>query len=154
CKEIENYLLKPEPLARAITRRIKSTGKLESLDAARVCQILSEVTERMKSEVFGQFSSRQRKFLRRTNRTIDESAIIKEIHGHLKGAWESLPERLNIVPGKQVISSLNDYLQSHFSVSISVLGIADNFEQEEIADEMAAILRKFDGLCERAAKMI
>jgi len=31
---------------------------------------------------------------------------------------------------------------------------ADNFEQEDIADEMAGILRKFDGLCERAAKMM
>jgi hypothetical protein len=61
---------------------------------------------------------------------------------------------LNIVPGKQVVSSLNEYLQSNFSLSISVLGIAENFEQEDIADEMAGILRKFDGLCERASKIM
>jgi len=59
-----------EPLARAISHRIKTTDKLEPFDGARVCQILCEITERMKSEVFGQVSSRQRKFLRRANRTI------------------------------------------------------------------------------------
>jgi len=155
CKEIENYLLRPEPLVRVIRHRIKTTGKIEPFDEAHVSQILSEITERMKSEVFGQLSSRQREFFRRTNRTIDDdSAIMKEIHGQFEASWKSLSERLNIVPGKQVISSLNDYLQSNFSVSISVLGIADNFEQEDIADEMAGILRKFDGLCERAAKMM
>jgi hypothetical protein len=99
-------------------------------------------------------SSRQREFLRRTDRTIDDSAILQEIHGQFEASWENLSQRLNIVPGKQVVSSLNEYLQSNFSVSISVLRIAENFEQEDIADEMAGILRKFDGLRERASKIM
>jgi hypothetical protein len=71
----------------------------------------------MKSELFGQLCSKQREYLRRTNRTIDESAIFEEIHGKFEASWVKLSDRLRIVPGKRVVSLLNNYLQNNFSVT-------------------------------------
>jgi hypothetical protein len=58
------------------------------------------------------------------------------------------------VPGKRVLSLLNDYLQETFSVSVSVSSIADAFEAAEVPEEVAAILRKLDGLRVRAAESV
>jgi hypothetical protein len=150
CKEIENFLLSLEPLTRAIQKRIKAQKRSDDFTSAQTASILDKVTAGLKSDVFGQLCTRQKDFLRRTNRTVDESAIVSEIHTEFENSWKDLARRLTVVPGKRIISLLNDYLQEEFSVSVSATGIAECFEKEEISVELGEILRRFEELCDQA----
>ena len=54
--------------------------------------------------------------------------------------WDSLDGRLALVPGKQLLASLSAWMQEEYGVSVSVLRIARQMRQAEIADELTQVV--------------
>jgi len=61
--------------------------------------------------------------------------------GQFEDNWKTLEHRLNIIPGKELLSHINKYLQEQFSVSVTSTSIIDSMRADEIPREILDIIR-------------
>ncbi len=139
-KEIENYLLVPTALQRAIAGRISSSGK--AAGKIDINEILSGITEPMQSDVQAQILARRGDYLRSTGR--DSASVTAETIKAFNGRWRNLADRLELVSGKEVLAKLRTYLQEHFGVSLTDTVIIDSIRREEFPDDLVGLLTKLN----------
>jgi hypothetical protein len=146
-KELENFLLVPAVLKLAIARRIternKRAGTNVSFDG-NVCDLLMKLTEPMHHKVEARYLARRRpfekaKFPHRDDSTIDES-LMREFDDE----WSDSEKRLRLVPGKEILSGLNNYLQALYGIAVTPSLIVDAFTREQVEREMASLLDGVD----------
>jgi hypothetical protein len=142
-KELENFLLVPTALERAIGQRVEEqnkrtgTNKVFSRD---VRQILEEITRDMKHDVQAQLLKRQLPHAKSVTRGVDDATVTSEIFASFDKRWQDIESRLDIVSGKAVLAKLNAYLQETLSVTITPNMIIEAMTPLEIADEMKAVI--------------
>lgn len=145
CKEIENFLLNPKVLQRAIAARVAERHKRlggEKKDAPDVASLLDEVTSSMKAVVAGQYLAKRSEFLRKKNPGLDIAASNAEVVTSFEKDWGALESRLRIVSGKQVLAELNQKLQKAVGVSLSYTQICGHFTRDEIPEDLKVLLRR------------
>lgn len=60
--------------------------------------------------------------------------------------WAQIDSRMLIVPGKELFSALNGYLQKEYQISLNPLAVVDAFKRSEVWPELALLLNKIDKL--------
>lgn len=142
-KEIENYLLEPKIIQRALWQRItensKRTGEVVKCDEL-VESILDSQTATMKNKISGQFISKRFTFEKAKSPGLDAATINQRLLEEFDDLWQELPRRLEIVPGKELLSKLNQYLQSKYKVTLSVSSIIAAMKQDEIPEEIRTLV--------------
>ena len=146
-KEIENYLLEPAVIQRAIEKRIKErvarTGRDIALtDTAE--SMLRELSDKMKSKINAQFMSRREKYLKAANPGLDPVTINERMLEEFDKLWSNMKTRLDIVPGKDLLSSLNEHLQDKYSISLTTSFIVNVIKKDEVPSEIVKLLEKLD----------
>lgn len=138
-KEIENYLLVPSALARAVNQRLKEKeGK--SITEKSVEDMLKKLADDMKSSVLSQWiSNRMRFFDNRTSK--DPATVAKEAIANLDKAWRGRGW-LMVAPGKALLAAFNSEIQTKFGISITSSQIIRNLEFAEIAPDLKNILEQ------------
>jgi energy-coupling factor transporter ATP-binding protein EcfA2 len=142
-KELENYLLVPSVLDRAIrikTREYARHRGLEVPDTRKSHEILLEVTESMRREVQAQYIDHRVRFFRPTG--IHSTTLTSDAIKIFDAQWQTLDTRLEIVPGKEVFSRLNQILQNEYSTGMTPAAVIREFRAEEIPGDLARLLRK------------
>jgi hypothetical protein len=71
--------------------------------------------------------------------TISESAM-----NEFDKKWESVENRMKIVPGKEIFSALNAYLQPKYKIALNPIFVAESFSRDEISPQIAGLLYKLD----------
>jgi energy-coupling factor transporter ATP-binding protein EcfA2 len=143
-KELENFLLVVPALERAVKTRISdraSRGAVTTGFKDDLSTLLAEITEEMKSDVFGQCNANGVKALCELHRGMDVATASAMVHKELESRWGVLSERLKIVPGKLVLARLNDTLQSKYSVNITTNSIVSAMLLSEIPNDMVLLLK-------------
>jgi energy-coupling factor transporter ATP-binding protein EcfA2 len=142
-KELENFLLVPDTINRAITQAIteqnRRTGRARSF-SDNISTLLSEITDSMKHDVQAQYLKRQLPFERTLARGLDDATVTSALLAAFDERWRSLEARLDMVPGKAVLSVLNEHLQKTLGVTITPRLIIDAMLVSEIAPEMKEII--------------
>ena len=142
-KELENFLLVPSAIERAIKARLKDKnergGKKVSFNSD-LPAILDGLTEEMKSEVFGQCNASGVKALIEANRGLDVSTASSIIYREFEARWGTLADRLKVVPGKTLLSRLNDWLQTTYGVSVTTNSIVSAMHVSEVPEEMRELI--------------
>ena len=118
-KEIENYLLVPEALDRASARLVeerRGRDGFSSQDRPNISNLLLEITEPMRDYISSHIMARRAEYFKHTGR--DMADINQETIAWFNQRWTDLPERLKIVPGKDVLRSLRGILQEKFGVLV------------------------------------
>jgi predicted ATP-dependent endonuclease of OLD family len=146
-KEIENYLLVPAAIERAVRERLKereNAGKpVEDISNNRIISILSELSDEMKLLVLSQRISNTMRFF--ANKTAqDPSTVAAETIAILDSKWSDLHTRLAILPGKKFLSSLNERLHRDLQIAVSSASIVRNMTIEEIGCDLRQILRNLN----------
>lgn len=143
-KEIENYLLIPTAIQRAVERAIAARHLLTEKPARGfdVNRVLGELTEPMQSEVQGQILAKRADYLRSSGR--DPATVNAETIREFNKRWGSLTERLNLVSGKEVLARLRTYLQDQFGVSLTDTAIIDSMRREEFPADLVNLLTKLN----------
>jgi hypothetical protein len=137
-KELENYLIVPPAIAAAISDRLRDRENLQ-VSVQEVENLINEVSTEMKSDVLAQsIANRMRYFGNRTSR--DPATIAGEAITKLDSHWTPLEQRLKVVPGKQLLASINTHLQQNFGVSITTLQIIRHLSPDMIANDLREIL--------------
>lgn len=144
-KELENYLLEPVILKRAIEKRL-TNAKSKKLDNFKddVQEWLLQITKEMKADVFGQFSSHQWKVIKAKQDGVDDSTISKKLVVMFEAAWNDHDARLRMVPGKKVLAMLNTRLTEKYGISLTPSFIVASHKKSEIPTEMNSLLTEIE----------
>ena len=144
-KEIENYLLIPELLDQAIKAAVEDRArkipqlKLTPMPAA---EILEYITNDLKNELQGQYSARNLDYHKGSG--TDQAVIISETHAWFEMQWSDLATRIPIVPGKNIFSLLNKYLQDTYKISISTRDVLKELRRDDVPGDLFGLLKRLD----------
>jgi hypothetical protein len=147
CKEIENFLLIPEAIEKAINERITESNRRSGKSMVfngNVKQILNSISDGFKYKTQAQLQSHQLKYEKSLNPRIDETTIIEKILQEFDLIWKDLLKRLVIIPGKDFLSSLNEYLQEHYKISISQTNIINSLNMALVPEELKYLIEEID----------
>lgn len=140
-KEIENYLLIPSALNRAVARNLVvrkdrgATLRSENIDCGK---FLEEITHPMKGDVLSQLMARRHDYLGHTGR--DKSRLYKDILEKFEHRWSVLETRMALVGGKEVLGHLRDRAQEAYGVTLTDARIAEVMTRDEIPPDMRRLL--------------
>ncbi len=130
-KEIENYLLDPAVIARVIKRRIKTGGPT----AEAVHEFLLDACDAERDTVLDGIATSQ-------DRKLGVGGANKVARDQLKARWEH--GRLNLVGGKAILSRLSVWALERYKCNIGAMVIAKAFRQNEIPQEMCAVIASIE----------
>ena len=99
---------------------------------------------RFKIDTQSQLQSHQYKFKKSKNPKLDESTIIKSILIDFEKKWETIDNRLMMVPGKDFLSALNALLQKKYKISLSQANIISAIKRTDIPTELQELIEKID----------
>lgn len=140
-KELENYMLSPEPLDRAARKALKERARRTGTDVpdgVDIVQLLEEITSGHRQNVTSQMIAKRSKFHRATG--VDLSTLAEDVMRDVEKRWESLENRLEIVSGKDVLKDLREQLSARYSISLTDFRIIDEFHEDEIPEDLAQFL--------------
>jgi hypothetical protein len=146
-KEIENFLLVPAVLQRAILAKLgdrqQRTGSTQRF-TDDIDAVLSTLTDSMRLDVQSQWVMRYVRYEKVSRRGIDDSTLAAEALRAFETAWGDLEQRLALVPGKELFSNLNAFLMERYSVSLSQGAVARLFRTSEIPREMVDLVDRIE----------
>lgn len=102
--------------------------------------VLRELSDKMKSKVNAQFMSKREKYIKSANPGLDPATINQRMLEDFDALWSVMDSRLKIVPGKDLLSSLNEYLQEKYSVSLTHSLIIAVMKQDEVPSDIVSLL--------------
>lgn len=144
-KEIENYLLVPTVLDRAIDAELArraSRGAPVLHREVDIDALLHEVTDPLREDVESKYVAAR--IAVRDKRSDDLSTAHRELMQEFKRRWEKLDVRLSLVPGKQTLASLNEALLERVGISLSAAAIVNSFHVKDVTFELATVLRQLE----------
>jgi predicted ATP-dependent endonuclease of OLD family len=146
-KEIENYLLVPQAIEKAISTQLKlrvSNSKLESLPCFNVNDILFEITNEQRNYVLGQLIDQEYNDVKSRGNAI--ATIVSKKTTEFEKDWKNLTYRLSVVPGKNTISLINKYIQEKWKISISASQIIKFIKPSDLEEdeEIPGLLKKLN----------
>jgi hypothetical protein len=140
-KEIENYLLIPNVMTRALKRaieeRIRRTGDLNKAGPS-IEDMLLQVTEPLKEQAQSQYIAKRLGFF--GGRAEDTSTITAKAINIFESKWKILETRVEVVPGKEVLALIRERISHHYSVSLTDHRIISAFEMDELPDDLQALV--------------
>jgi predicted ATP-dependent endonuclease of OLD family len=141
-KEIENYLLDINALERAFIKemRVRNGKVVKNADFLR--DTLRDLTEAIKSEEQANYVSKTLDYFKANSSS--SKKLIKECTEKFESKWMILEERLKIVGGKAILSSLRDILQKEHNANLSDAKIIDAFYASEVPRDIKSFIEKLD----------
>lgn len=140
-KEIENYLLLPEVLTRAVQRAVDERARRvqgRPIAVPDLTPALMEITDLLESDVFGKYIGQATKF--RRSQGADPSEVAAALHSKLRTEWASLEGRLILCPGKRVLADLRELVQSKFGVSLTNARIVAAMNRTDFPSDLKQLL--------------
>jgi energy-coupling factor transporter ATP-binding protein EcfA2 len=147
CKELENFLLVPTVLDRAIRKRIADRQRTDPSCPNwndDVSLVLMRLTNSMKNQVQARIVSARQQFDRTERPQLHSVTISEEAMNNFDRRWENFESRMLIVPGKETLSALNAHLQDSHKIALSPNFIVELFQQNEIPAEVTALLNQLE----------
>lgn len=140
-KEIENYLLVPAVLDRALQRAIEARARRlgESPPRAEsVVELLEELTDDRREKVTAELVAKKQNYLRPSGQ--DPAELARQAISSFTREWDSLDKRLSLVPGKVILNELRTKVQKMYSVTLTDAKIVDAFHQGEIPEDLLSLV--------------
>lgn len=139
-KEIENYLLAPAALDRAILRTWHSRRERgdKGPPSPKSAELLSEITQPLKDDVLAQLMARRHDHVDRKGQ--DKSRVYKDVLAPFESRWANLETRMALVPGKEVLRAFRQRVQDLYGVTLTDSRIAESITREDIPADMRQLL--------------
>lgn len=144
-KELENYLLVPEILDKALRKAIRERQRRVGdgiEEGETIFIILGRITAPLKIKIQAQYVSRRVDFLKNSGK--DGATISAETMEIFEDKWSDITTRMEIVPGKEVLKSLRTEVQSIYSVNLTDFKIIEEFSPTDIPEDLRELLFRLD----------
>jgi len=148
-KELENFLLHPQAIDRAIKKRLKDRqrdGSSPTEFSEDVSALLMRLADGFKNPVQARIVSARQQFERTIRSTLDPVTISEAAMNEFDQKWANTEGRMTMVPGKELFSELNTYLQQTHKIALSPIIVVESFLRDEICPEVVALVHKLDAL--------
>lgn len=146
-KEIENFLIIPEAIEKAIRTRIEEitirTGR-NIVFEEHVKNLLENLSDKFKVSTQAQIQSHQVKYEKSKNPELDEATIFEKALVEFDIIWKSFDKRVTILPGKEFLSRLNEYLQEKYKITITHANIVNGLTSALVPHEIKDLIGKID----------
>lgn len=133
-KEIENYFICAEAVARAIARRMPARTTPPTVD--EIVARLSAICDSLKDETFDGIAAE----LLADNRALGSGGANKAARQIMAGRWVSLDGRLQTVSGKRLFAELSRWTQEQFGAAVSAAVLAREMTASEIDNEVSDVV--------------
>ena len=148
-KEIENYLLVPAALDRAIIKAAKQRPDWDRIAPDIVGfdsrHALEAIADELREDIEAQFVDKYSQYVRRCRKEkTDGSGLTRVAIKRFRTRWETLEGRLQVVSGKEVLRRLRELVAERFRVSLSDARILEGMRRDEIASDLQDLLRRLD----------
>lgn len=147
CKEIENFLIIPTAIEKAIKERIlefnNRNGKSIEFKE-EICQLLGEISNEYKHKTQAQLQTHQFRYEKSKDPKAYDSIIVEKILKQFESAWSNLEQRFKMLPGKDFLSSLNKTLQEKYGIGITQGNIINHLQRSMIPDELKILIDQID----------
>ena len=141
-KEIENFLLVPSAISRAVALRVSDRARRSGIPGRHVLDVdavLNDFCQSNRPYVTSQILDARRRFehpkLGQHVAKVDEATL-----NHIEILWRDPQARLRVVPGKGALTALNQYVQDAYQVSVTPTAIIDAMHIDEIPEEMSNLI--------------
>jgi hypothetical protein len=142
-KELENYLLHPDALAGAISRRVAERGTVgKPWGREKVEELLWQITNGFEKEVSAQCLAHRLRYHEKSK--LDQSTVLHKSLHWFEAEWSCLETRIHLVPGKSVLSALNRHLQEKYCINVTHAMIVSPMAVRDIAEDLRELLEAFD----------
>ena len=145
-KEVENYLLGPELLERALAHAIKDReGRTETTipRGADAQAILEEITAPMRDDCLGQYIAKRTEFLRKIKKE-DPATIGTDTVRWFNAKWDRLETRIEVVPGKETLHAFRRRVSEIYGVSLSDLKIVGACTSDDVPKDLQDLLGEIE----------
>jgi energy-coupling factor transporter ATP-binding protein EcfA2 len=129
-KEIENYLIIPDALARAV--------KNSQLTASLLIAAMNELED----AVLSQYTARHAEFQKKTGQ--DSATLHQESLRRFRAKWKMIETQVKLVPGKDFLSSLNQRLQQAGEKALTPSRILDAMKREDVPEDMLSLIQALE----------
>lgn len=146
-KEIENYLLVPGALERAVNGAVIDRARRlnESPPAVGdIRAILAAITDQYKNTVQAQYVGRRVEYARKAGTTKDDSTLVAEALVEFENRWIDLDERLLIVPGKDALTDLRQQIQDRYQVTLTDYRIISAYKAADVPSDLHDLVVELD----------
>ena len=132
-KEIENYILEPEAICRAISIE---ESKRRCPDAGEIKECIEMIADDLKDDIVDTLVELRMQ----RNRKLTYKSVIGPVRDYLGQHWGSFEGKTAIVPGKKLVSRLFESIQREFGVSLSQGRVARALRRNEVPDEVKGVV--------------
>jgi len=151
-KEIENFLLDPQAIDRAAERRIEDKIKRGSTSVCYsplAAMTLNEFAESKKQYVAAQLNFFRENFDKPDYKRISKATYMQQLLEEFDMNWANLSNRIDLIPGKDALSFINERLQNAFGISITPTLIIAEMKHSELSSEMVEIIKSLAHFSEK-----
>jgi predicted ATP-dependent endonuclease of OLD family len=141
-KEIENYFIIPAAILKTIEQRLKERENHSDINQTieiDIMGMLEDITDLHKTDTYSQLLSHRVKPIHKAEK--DVSTIISNFLKEFEANWTILNYRINAICGKAFFSTLNEYLQKTFKISITYAQISLNIKESDIDEDLKRFFR-------------
>lgn len=135
-KEIENYLI----VSSVIERIAKKKSKKKFSLSISIEDKIEAVTDELKDQTIDCLSQEFYNY----DRSKGIAPANKKARTFVKAHWSNVPERLNIVSGKKMISKLSSWLNDEINVSFSSSTLLYEIKRHEIDEEVISVVQSIE----------
>jgi len=146
-KELENYLLDPGCLQRALLAALHDRSRREANPLPSIDPIdaeLMQITEKHRSAVSSQRIGKEIDFRRSTGTKLDSSTLHAQASASFDTQWSTLDGRLRIVSGKDVLAELRGSISAKYGVSLPDSRIVSSMKEDEMPLDLLELLKKLE----------
>jgi predicted ATP-dependent endonuclease of OLD family len=135
-KEIENYLIIPKAIARVIKKRNESLD-LEQL-SEEIKSLINTICESLKDATLDKIVDSLKHI--KIHQHKEYSTIKSEIKPKFEKDWKIYENKISLISGKELISTLSEECKIKFGVSFGIKQIASSINSTEIPIEVKSFL--------------
>lgn len=146
-KEIENYLLIPTAINRALRKHIneRNTRSGYNLELDETVEtILLSITDEQRIDSQSQYVGKYIEYIRSVGTSSDQATLTAEAIRRFEYSWGNLDTRLEIVGGKQTLKDLRSYVSDKWSITLTDIRIIDEIQESEIPEDMLNLIQILD----------
>jgi len=143
-KEIENFLLIPAAIDRAASHKVADQAKRTGGNikySSNAAKWLDDFACAQKAYVLSQYLANRWTFERRKSSTFCDATINEAGLKEFEAYWKDFSSQLEVIPGKEAISAINQHLQEQYGVSITPTAIINAMHLNEIPAEMKTLIQ-------------
>jgi len=117
----------------------KRTGNVKdySSDASK---LLDKFATSKKSFITAQYLASRRHYERTNSPGLHEATVNEAALQEFEDCWKEQSLRLEVIPGKEALSAINNHLQDQYGVSVTPTAIIDAMQVDEIPDNMKQLI--------------